>query len=428
LPDNNIVVILTDAPDNLWISTYNGLSYLDKKAETFQNYYTEDGLSHNEFNYSSFFKDSQGTYYFGGMNGVSSFTSKQVIRNETLPCLKFTGYSGYNSRLKNSYEIDSATQENSAIEISPYDQYFQINWTMPSYFHNDSNTYGTTLEGYEDRWFFQGNSPSVRYNKLPADTYVLKIKGSDARGNETSSILSIPIHVRQIYYKQWWFITLAVVFFLGLVYALFRYRLNQLVAMERLRTKISSDLHDDVGSLLSGLAMQTELMEMNASQEDKLKLQKIASISRNAISQMRDLVWSIDNRRSTSNDLIERVHELAEELLLACDISFSINSEGLDQRNRKLAPQIKQNLFLIYKEALTNLLKHSDATNLEVTIANQNKGCRFVIKDNGSPQENYISTGFGLENIQLRAKAIGGTVIFETKDGFAIILKLPFNL
>ncbi len=428
LPDNNIVGILTDTPDNLWISTYNGLSYFNKKTETFQNYYTEDGLSHNEFNYSSFFKDSKGTYFFGGMNGVSSFTSKQVVRNETLPCLKFTGYSGYNSRFKNSYEIDSATQENSAIEISPYDQYFQINWTMPSYFHNDSNTYSTILEGYEDRWFFQGNNPSVRYNKLPAGNYVLKIKGSDARGNETGSILSIPIHVRQIYYKQWWFISLACIFFLSLVYLLFRYRLNQLVAVERLRTKISSDLHDDVGSLLSGLAMQTELMEMNASQEDKSQLQKIASISRNAISQMRDLVWSIDNRRSTSNDLIERMHELAEELLLARYISFSINHEGLDQRNRKLAPQIKQNLFLIYKEALTNLLKHSDATNLEVTIVNQNKGCRFVIRDNGSLQENYISTGFGLENIQLRAKAIGGTVIFETKDGFAIILKLPFNL
>lgn len=428
LPDNNVVGILFDETDNLWLSTYNGLSYFNKKTETFQNYYTEDGLSHNEFNYSSFFKDTKGTYYFGGMNGVSSFNSKQVVRNETLPCLKFTGYSGYNSRSKKSYEVDTSTQETTAIEISPYDQYFQINWTMPSYFHNDSNVYSTTLEGYEDRWFFQGASPSVRYNKLPAGTYVLKIKGADDRGNETSSILSIPILVRQVFYKKWWFIAFIILLNAALVYALFKWRLQQLVILERLRTKISSDLHDDVGSLLSGLAMQTELMEINASPEDKSKLQKIAGISRYAISQMRDLVWSIDNRRSTSNDLIERMHELAEELLLPRDISFTINSEGAAQRNKTLTPQIKQNLFLIYKEAITNLLKHSDASHLQITIANQTKGCLFKIKDNGTIKGNYSSTGLGLANMKLRAEAIGGTITFETTDGFAIVLKLPFNL
>jgi signal transduction histidine kinase len=83
----------------------------------------------------------------------------------------------------------------------------------------------------------------------------------------------------------------------GIAYSIFRYRLLQALAMERLRTKISSDLHDDVGSLLSGLAMQTQLMEINASETDKFKLQKITGISRNPISQMRDLVWSIDSRR-----------------------------------------------------------------------------------------------------------------------------------
>jgi hypothetical protein len=166
------------------------------------------------------------------------------------------------------------------------------------------------LEGFEDRWFYQGNTPSIRYNKLPAGDYELKVKASDSRGNESANILSIPIIVNQIFYKRWWFIALVILLLFGLMYAIFRYRLQQALAMERLRTKISSDLHDDVGSMLSGLAMQTELMELNASEADKSKLQKIAGISRNAISQMRDLVWSIDSRRETTNDLIERMQEL----------------------------------------------------------------------------------------------------------------------
>jgi len=120
----------------------------------------------------------------------------------------------------------------------------------------------------------------------------------------------------------------------GIAYSIFRYRLQQALAMERLRTKISSDLHDDVGSLLSGLAMQTELMEINASETDKFKLQKIAGISRNAISQMRDLVWSIDSRRETVEDLLERMRELAEELLLPKDISFQMDSFNVKNPNK----------------------------------------------------------------------------------------------
>jgi ligand-binding sensor domain-containing protein/two-component sensor histidine kinase len=428
LPNDNVVGILMEDADYLWVSTYNGLSYFNKEAATFQNFYTEDGVSHNEFNYTSTHKGEDGMFYFGGMNGVTAFSSNSVLNPSVAPELVFAGISGYNSRLKSSFVIDQSYREGTAVSISPYDQYFQVEWSMPSYFQNKKNTYSTKLEGFEDTWFSQGNTASVRYNKLPAGEYLLKIKGADARGNQTSSILSIPITVRQIFYKKWWFIILVLLVNAGIVYALFKWRLQQLLELERLRTKISSDLHDDVGSLLSGLAMQTELLEMNASQEDKSKLQKIAAISRSAISQMRDLVWSIDSRRNTSNDLIERMHELAEELLLPRDISFTIDSTGTNQGNKKLPPPVKQNLFLIYKESITNLLKHSDASHLQITIENHAKGCVFLIKDNGSVKDNYSSTGLGLANIELRAKTIGGTVTFETDNGFAIRLELPFNL
>lgn len=428
LSDNNIVGILTDEFDNLWISTYNGLSYFDKKTETFLNYYMEDGLSNNEFNYSSFYKASNNTFYFGGMNGVTSFTSDQILKKEVSPKLKILGVSGYESNSKQEYNIDLSLKDSIEITISPYNQYFQVNWTLPNYFHTEKNTYSTKLEGYEDRWFFQGNTASIRYNQLPAGSYVLKVKGADARGNKTSEMLSIPITVQQIFYKQWWFILLIALLLVGIAYAIFKYRLNQVLAMERLRTKISSDLHDDVGSLLSGLAMQTELLEMNASEADKSKLQKITNISRNAISQMRDLVWSIDSRRATSNDLIEHMHELAEELLMPREIAFNIDTSDVKYGAKKLSAEVKQNLFLIYKEAITNILRHSDATFISIHISNETKTCSFVIKDNGSSKENYTSTGFGMANMKMRAEAIGGTVHFEMKDGFTVRVNLPFNL
>jgi ligand-binding sensor domain-containing protein/two-component sensor histidine kinase len=428
LPDDNVVGILRDGDDKLWISTYNGLALFDKTTKEFQNFYTEDGLSHNEFNYSSFFKDSQGLYYFGGMNGINVFDSKELQEFVKPPDIQLLGVSGYNSKRKDYFSEDFAQKEFSKFQISPYDQYFEVSWSLPSYFQNNKNTFSTTLEGFEDRWFYQGNSTSIRYNQLPAGDYVLKVKGTDYSGNESTSILSIPISVRQVFYKRWWFIALVNLLLFGLIYAIFRYRLQQALAMERLRIKISSDLHDDVGSMLSGLVMQTELMELNASEADKSKLQKIAGISRNAISQMRDLVWSIDSRRETTNDLIERMQELAEELLLPKEISFQFNHSAVNYPNRKLPAQIKQNIFLIYKEAITNILRHSNANTVVITIRNYNKGCEILIKDDGCKKESYKSTGLGLSNMQLRAEAINSTVTFKMDDGFSVHLNLSFNL
>lgn len=427
LPDDNVVAILKEGDTKFWISTYNGLSLFDKTTEDFKNFYVQDGLSHNEFNYSSYFKDSQGRYYFGGMNGVNMFNPKDLQASAQAPTIQFVRLSGFNSRNKEFYTTDYAQQELKQLVVSPYDQYVEVHWAMPSYFENDKHTYHTQLEGFEDRWFYQGNASSIRYNKLPAGDYVLKVKGKDARGNESASILSIPIHVKQIFYKRWWFMALVLLAITAIIYAIFKYRLQQVLAMERLRTKIASDLHDDVGSMLSGLAMQTELLEANANAVDKSKLQKIASISRNAISQMRDLVWSIDSRRQTTKDLMERVQELAEELLLPKDIVFKIENEAIKFPNKKLAPQTKQNIFLIVKEALTNVVRHSNATEVTIAIKQQNQGSCITICDNGTTSATP-STGLGLSNMNMRAEQIKGGLAITKGSGFCITLQLPFYL
>ncbi len=428
LPNNNVVGILKSENHTLLISTYDGLSIMDIVSGEFQNFYTEDGLSHNEFNFSSFFKSSDGLYYFGGMNGVNVFDPKQLKKAMTPPDIEFLSFSGYNSKTKDYFEADYAQTEFSRLEISPYDQYFEIHWSLPSYFQNNKNTFSTQLEGFENRWFYQGNATSIRYNQLPAGDYILKVKGTDYNGIESASVLSIPITVRQIFYKRWWFIGLVLLVVSVLVYGIFRYRLQQVVAMERLRTQISSDLHDDVGSMLSGLAMQTELLEANASEKDKIRLHKIGNISRNAVSQMRDLVWSIDSRRETVAHLIERMQELAEELLLPKSITFDINSKSIKNRDKKIPAQIKQDIFLIYKEAINNVVRHSNATHVQIEIINTTKGCNLTVQDNGSKKESYQSTGLGLSNMKMRARKLKANLTFSAENGFAIHLELPFHI
>ena len=143
---------------------------------------------------------------------------------------------------------------------------------------------------------------------------------------------------------------------------------------------------------------------------------------------MRDLVWSIDSRRETVKDLIERMRELGEELLLPKDVSFHIDSSNIKSPNRKLPAQTKQHIFLIYKEAITNIIRHSDATDVKVTLINDSKGCQFVIKDNGTEKESYKSSGLGLSNMVMRAEKMRGSFNFQKANGFCVQLHLPFQL
>ncbi|RRO24338.1 sensor histidine kinase [Flavobacteriaceae bacterium 14752] len=426
LSDNNVVSILAVDNKNVIAATYNGLSKINLETLDIQNYFEKDGIADNEFNYTSAYKSEDGQFYFGGLNGITKFSMESLSTKKELPALNFTQLEFYNQSKDTLFQFNHLTE--SPVELSPYDINLKVSWSIPDYFNKENYTYYTMLEGFENKWFYQGNNSTIRYNQLPAGEYTIKIKGVDINGNKSKAGIEIPIMVSQIFYKTWWFISLLVIFIMSLFYAFYRYKLNQALAIERLRTKISSDLHDDVGSMLTGLAMQTEMLEMQAKTKiDKHKLKRLTTLSRNTISQMRDFVWSIDSRKDRVEDLVDRMREYAEEYLLPAGITYDIQIKGTPV-SKKLDLNCRRNLFLIYKEAITNILKHSNATQVGISIYNEKKCCRFKIKDNGNLKAFKTSTGQGLANMKMRAEHINAKLSFYTSDGFGIELLLPQHL
>ena len=205
----------------------------------------------------------------------------------------------------------------------------------------------------------------------------------------------------------------------------FRNKVQRAVQIERLRNKISSDLHDDVGSILTGLAMQTEILEHTLPEENKGRLSRITDMSRSAMSRMRDAVWAMDAQKDNWDSLVDRMNEFASETLTTKDIGFKIQQKGIDGQ-AKLSGELRQNLYLIFKEALTNILKHSDATATEILLDNTGAAFEMIIKDNGSLKEkNYKTTGQGTKNMRTRAERIDGNLTSNYKDGFVVWLRRP---
>lgn len=428
LANNNVVGILAFDQDYLWISTYNGLSCFHKPTKTFQNFYQEDGLSHYEFNYSSSFKDRQGRYYFGGMNGVTAFYPQAIIGQAPNPPLQLTSWSQFSQETKQLEERDLRLFAKESLVVKPSISYFQINWTLPNYLKPDKNQYYTLLEGIEQDWTYIGNQPSIRYNRLPVGEYTLHIKGADSRGNWSSSQLSIPIQVKPYFYNTLWFFILLMLVITLLIFLIFQYRWKQLVKMERMRLQISSNLHDEVGSMLSGLAMQAEILEMKAEPETKAGLQYLTEISRQAVSKMRDLVWSIDTRRSKVKDLVERMQEHAEEMLIPKEISFQFQTSNLPNE-KSLQIDTRQQLQLIFREVITNIVKHTDSSQVLIRLQNTSTSFTMSVQDNGSEATRKWerpSSGLGVENMRMRAGKLGGNLeVQPSLEGTTILLETP---
>lgn len=423
LTNDNVVSILTIDTNKMIAATYKGLNFIDLEKYSFQKFFEQDGITNNEFNYTSAYKSESGQFYFGGLNGITKFSVEHLSKKQDLPAINLTQIELFNQQ-KNSL-IQMTRWNKKPVVLSPYDINLKVDWSIPDYFSKDYYTYYTKMEGLENQWFYQGNTNSIRYNQLPAGEYELKIKAIDINGNESKAGLIIPIVVNPIFYKTWWFILLMILCIAGIIYSVFQYRLHQVMEMERLRTKISSDLHDDVGSMLTGLAMQTEMLEMQATNPNqKTKLHKITHLSRSTISHMRDLVWSIDSRRDTLGNLVERLHELAEELLLPAGISYQIDID-VPNLQKKINFNCRRNLYLIYKEAINNIIKHSDAKQVKIKLNIKKGNCEFSIKDNGHIKVKKQVSGFGLVNMKMRAQSINADLKFDLEDGFGIYLSIP---
>lgn len=196
------------------------------------------------------------------------------------------------------------------------------------------------------------------------------------------------------------------------------------IALHNLRTRISSDLHDDVGTLLSGLAMQAELMEVNPTEVDPAQLNRIAGMSRAAMSRMRDLVWTIDNRKDKWKHLIDRLYEHADDVLGPIGVDFVLQVKGIDLE-AALPPTLRRNLYCIGKEAITNVAKHSNAGQVKILIRKKNGKFDMHIQDNGKCAEEQPTrlAGLGLSNIQWRAQQLGAQLSFPQAKGFGILLQ-----
>jgi signal transduction histidine kinase len=196
-------------------------------------------------------------------------------------------------------------------------------------------------------------------------------------------------------------------------------------AKEEERRRIIADLHDDVGGGLSTIRMISDLI--TGQTEHALKLEqyavKISGITKDVTQRMNTIVWALNSENDTLQNLCEYIREYGFGFFENSSIKFSSNLVEASA-NVQLSGLQRKNLFLVVKECLNNVYKHSDAKNTWINIQFSDKLLSLEIHDDGKGITNEKTLGNGLKNIQKRMREINGEVIFKTNNGTSVLLKV----
>ena len=398
LSNNNIESIACDAHNNLWIATGKGLNKLNLKTMHIKTYYNEDGIAKDDE--LDYLINSEEKIIIGGNNFVTTFNPLSLTKNTTAPTV-YTNNLTLNNKDK-AFVINNNKYKK--IELAYNENYFTIDFIALNYINAAQNKYAYQLRNLDKNFIQSGNIHKAVYTNVSPGTYTFRVKACNNDDVWNNAGASIIIQIDPPFWQTWWFITVCIILFLLGIYGIYRYRINQLLKVERLRSKISTDLHDDIGSTLSSISILSDMVLKRKDDNNALNmLQEIKDNSIDLMDKMDDIVWSINPKNDTFENLMLRIKRFASQLFEASGIEYSINiADNITQL--KLPMEKRQHLYLIIKESINNIIKHAACSYASITAIHKNGELIVQVKDNGKGF--YTSQpyhGNGLLSLQQRA-------------------------
>ncbi len=424
--------LLTDNEGKIWIGTGRGISSFDPRRISFNNYGITDGVSALQFNAFAVVKRKDGQLMFGSTDGITAFYPDK-IKPISVPAHPAITQILINDQEDSSLVCDLTGAVNPS-EIKSLRLDFQrntlsFNFAALEYSQPLSTKFRYKMEGYDPDWVEAGVDNFARYARIPPGSYTFSIMASNSDGI-WSNIQSIALVIEPPFTQTPMFYVLVGLAILALGMAYVQYRRNKRMeteqreaekrrALESERQRIARDVHDDLGSGLSALSLLTEIAGYKDTKEElKTDLSKINSASRELSGKIREVIWTVNSSNDSLASLISYMNQYALELLDNAGIDYHVSiPEHIP--DFMISGEYRRTLFLAFKEALNNTLKHAEATKVAVDFSIEEGVLLISVKDNGKgfdPQLLLASTGNGLLNMQARMLDIQGETRFKTSN------------
>jgi signal transduction histidine kinase len=280
--------------------------------------------------------------------------------------------------------------------------------------------YKYMLEGYDKDWSEPVQNNSVNYASLPFGHYTFKVLASNGEQWSTQPA-TFSFEVVRPFYKSFWFLALITCLVAASFYFIRVYRLKQKLKVEKLRVNIARDLHDDIGSALGSINLLSEnatrrLANTKSVEEVAGVFQKIGYSAQSMLDSMDDIIWTINPEKDSLGDLLIRMREFAIPLLEAKNIAFDMNMNAAD--GVKPSMEIKRNIYLVFKESIFNIVRHSGSTHVDIKALFSQRSFDLTIADNGKGFNiNTLNGRNGLKNMRKRADLSGASLQIDSAPG-----------
>lgn len=329
------------------------------------------------------------------------------------------------------------------IQIPPGRQRVEFRFAALSYAAPDKVRLRYRLEGFDADWTEAGAQRAAQYPGLPPGHYNLRVIACNNDGvwNERGAMLAFV--VLPAWWQTWWFQAVVLLLFTGAVALCARYwshrrlklklqRLEQEHALEKERTRIARDLHDSLGASLTQIGLLADMARRNSAPADELRAQsaQIAARTRDLARELDAVVWTVNPGNDTLGNLVTYLCQVSQELFRLLPVRCRLDVAE-DIPNHPLTPEERHALFLVAKEAMNNVVKHSGATEVWMRMGVREGAFTLAVEDNGqgfAVEAQEASKRNGLRNMHARMAEFGGRFEIHSEAGKGTTVRLTFPL
>ncbi|MBS1797565.1 MAG: hypothetical protein JSS81_27325 [Acidobacteria bacterium] len=419
LTSNSTASVAEDEYGRIYIGTWHGIDRLTPETGQVENFTTADGLAASYVGTS--FRDRQNNLWFATDRGLSKFVPAPK-RERRPPNILITGL-----RVEGVPQSVSILGENRLprLDLSSSQRQLTVD------FIGLGASLGEKLK-FEYRFGDDGwtatDERSLNFANLAPGDYRLEIRAQTADRIYSQTPASVAFRIAAPVWQRWWFIAAVALLLGGAVYLVYAYRLRRLVELERVRTRIATDLHDDIGANLTRISLLSEVARQQAANGSGTLLASIADIARESVASMSDIVWAIAPEHDRLLDLTRRMRRHAEEVFATREIELEFTAPPAETA-LKLSLGVRRDLLLIFKEAVNNAARHSGCTRVEIDFACTNSVLSLRVADDGRGFETSETfDGQGVRSITRRAASIGGRLTIDSRPGRGTVVRFEMKL
>ncbi|MBI1745786.1 MAG: hypothetical protein HYR55_04265 [Acidobacteria bacterium] len=426
LGNHAVRAIAEDDLGQIFLGTDNGLEQIDPISTTIYHLSIKSKLANLKVNHC--LKDRRGSLWVATTDGLFVYAPRKE-RRESQPPIYISRIQVANRELPlpetGARQITDLTLPNANHNI-------QIQYVGVSFRREGKLRYQTKLEGADGDWRPPGELRWANYRGLAPGSYRFLVRAVAADGEISEEPAVVSFQVQPPIWKEWWVLTLAGLALVAFLNGSYRVRVKRIVAMERVRQQIATDLHDEIGSGLSQVAILCEVAKREVTPAVATVFDEVAELARSMRDSMSDIVWAVDPRKDRLTDLIQRMRQAAYNLLESEGLKLEFNAPEDDEIERiGLVPDRRRQVLLIFKEAITNIARHSKAKHARVGILVKGGALDLIIWDDGcgfDTRGRY--EGHGLQSLKNRATALKGNldIVSAPGQGTLVRCKLPLDV